>query len=93
MAAKPDSKPKISYIEGARATKSFRTGGSVAVRIPKEFQLTESDLMITKVSDGLLISPAPQVKSVADWWTSWSADPDFMRDGRQQPAMQQRDFD
>jgi virulence-associated protein VagC len=76
--------------DAARATRSFRTGGSIAVRIPKEFQLAESDLTITKVADGLLISAAPPRKGVADWWAGWKADPDFMAGGRQQPAMQDR---
>jgi virulence-associated protein VagC len=76
--------------DAARATRSFRTGGSMAVRIPKEFQLAASDLTITKVADGLLISAAPPSKGVADWWAGWKADPDFMAGGRQQPAMQDR---
>ncbi len=78
--------------ETSRATRSFRTGGSMAVRIPKGFQLAESDLMITKVADGLLITAAPQKDGVADWWAGWKADPDFMADGRQQPPMQDRSF-
>ena len=48
--------------------------------------------MITKVSEGILISPAPKRSSVAKWWMSWDADSRFMADGRQQPAMQARDF-
>ena len=94
MAAKPNLeklKPN-GYLHGARRAKLFQTGGSTAVRIPKEFQLEDEDLMITKVSDGILISAAPKRLSVAKWWGSWDPDPDFMADGRQQPAMQGRDF-
>jgi virulence-associated protein VagC len=67
-------------------------GGSTAVRIPRDFHMEDTDLMITRVEDGLLITRAPQVKNVADWWGSWEADPGFMAEGRQQPAMQARDF-
>ena len=85
------SKPEINLQEGRRA-KVFRTGGSTAVRIPKDFNLEDDDLMITKVNDGMLITKAPKVVSVATWWASWDADPSFMVDGRKQPAMQVRDF-
>lgn len=85
------SKPQ-SYLQEGRRAKIFRTGGSAAVRIPKDFQLEDDDLMITKVSEGILISPVPKRLSVAKWWMSWDADPGFMADGRQQPAMQARDF-
>jgi antitoxin VapB len=79
--------------EGRRAkTKTFRTGGSTAVRIPKGFQLEESEVMITRVAEGILISPATGPLTVADWWDSWEAMPDFMADGRHQPAMQTRDL-
>jgi antitoxin VapB len=79
--------------EARRAkTKTFRTGGSTAVRIPKEFQLEESEVMITRVAEGILISPATAPLTVAGWWDSWEAMPDFMADGRQQPAMQNRDL-
>jgi hypothetical protein len=47
---------------------------------------------MTRVEEGLLISPLPAVLTVADWWNGWQAEPDFMPDGRRQPAMQKRDF-
>ena len=94
MPSKPrPEKPKSnSYLNVARRAKIFQNGGSSAVRIPKDFQLEDDDLMITKVSEGILISPVPKRLSVAKWWMSWDADPGFMADGRQQPAMQARDF-
>jgi antitoxin VapB len=73
-------------------SKAFRTGGSIAVRIPREYQLPGTEVMISKVKEGLLISALPAVTTAADWWTEWEADPTFMADGRQQPAMQVRDF-
>ena len=94
MSAKPrpPQSPEISYAADARRAKVFRTGGSVAVRIPKDLYQEDDELMITKVTDGILLSPAPRVLSVAQWWAGWDADPTFMADGRQQPAMQVRDF-
>lgn len=85
--------PEVSYVAEARRAKVFRTGGSVAVRIPKDFYLEDDDLMITKVTDGILLSPVPKVLSVTKWWATWDADPTLMADGRQQPAMQVRDFE
>jgi virulence-associated protein VagC len=91
--AKPTAPPSgINYLTEARKARTFRTGGSTAVRIPKDFQLHDEDLLITRLEDSLVITRAPAVRSVADWWSSWDADPGFMADGRQQPAMQSRDF-
>lgn len=75
----------------ARA-KTFRTGGSTAVRIPKEFNLEESEVMISRVAEGLLISPVSPAMTVAEWWDTWEAMPDFMADGRNQPAPQERNW-
>ena len=81
-----------NYSVAARSVRVFRTGGSVAVRIPRELQFPDGDLMIARVQEGLLITPAPRTRSVAEWWGSWEADPAFMADGRRQPAAQVRDF-
>lgn len=80
-----------SYPDGLRG-KVFRTGGSLAIRLPKEVQPRESEVMISRVAEGLLITPAPVPASVTDWWESWEALPDFMGQGRAQPPMQKRKF-
>lgn len=90
--AEPKPKKSVNYRVGSRS-KVFRTGGSLAIRLPKEFHPEESEVMITKVAEGLLITAPPAPPTVAGWWASWDADPLFMADGRQQPAMQARDFD
>lgn len=87
----------VNYREALRATrktrsKTFRNGGSTAVRIPKEFNLKESEVMISRVAEGILIKPVPPALSVSQWWDTWEAMPDFMADGRHQPAAQVRDF-
>ena len=96
MKDKPVKLP-IDYCKTLKAerrarTKTFRTGGSTAVRIPKEYQLEESEVMISRVAEGILISPVIAPRIVAHWWDSWDAMPDFMAEGRNQPAMQVRDF-
>ena len=80
------------YSVAPRSLRVFRTGGSVAVRIPRELQFADDDLMIAKVQEGLLITAAPRTHSVREWWGSWEADPAFMAGGRRQPAAQARDF-
>jgi virulence-associated protein VagC len=85
------SQSSTPYRTSARS-KVFRSGGSLALRLPKDFQPEDDEVMITRVKEGLLISPIAAVSAVADWWDGWPADPDFMADGRQQPAMQDRDL-
>jgi antitoxin VapB len=90
------SRPKSNHLPSPKPhsvrARVFRTGGSRAVRLPKEFRPEGDEVLMTRVEEGLLISPLPAVLTVADWWDGWQADPDFMADGRHQPAMQKRDF-
>ncbi len=86
---------KVDYLKDMREprkarSRTFRNGGSTAVRIPKEFQLEESEVMISRVAEGILISPVTRPATVSEWWDSWEAMPDFMSEGRQQPAAQDR---
>lgn len=87
----------VDYREALREdrkarSKTFRTGGSTAVRIPKEFNLEESEVMISRVADGVLITPVSPAMTVSEWWDTWEAMPDFMADGRNQPAPQERNW-
>jgi antitoxin VapB len=95
MSAKP--KKPFNYPDAIKAernarSKTFRNGGSTAVRIPKEFNLEESEVMISRVAEGILITPVAPPLTVTEWWDSWEAMPDFMEDGRNEPAPQVRDF-
>lgn len=90
-------KPKVTYrdvlSEGRKArSKTFRTGGSTAIRIPREFNLESSEVMIKETAAGLLITPLDTPATVAEWWDTWEALPDFMEEGRNQPAVQERHF-
>jgi len=70
-------------------TKVFTSGNSQAVRIPKEFQIKDKEMYITKVGSSLILT------SSEDPWELFSAGLDmfpegFMADGRNQPGMQKR---
>lgn len=96
MSAKP-AKSMVNYSdvqqdERKTRSKTFQTGGSTAVRIPKEFNLEESEVMISKVAEGILITPVAPPLTAGEWWDSWEAMPDFMEEGRNQPAPQARNF-
>lgn len=90
-------KQTVNYRDALKAdskarSKTFRNGGSTAIRIPKEFNLEESEVMISRVAEGILISPVVMPATISEWWGTWEAMPDFMADGRQQPAVQERNF-
>jgi len=94
---KTPSPKTVDYREVLRAErkargKTFRNGGSTAVRIPKEFNLEESEVVISRVAEGILISPISPAMTVTEWWDTWEAMPDFMADGRHQPAPQERNW-
>jgi antitoxin VapB len=73
--------------------KVFRSGNSQAVRLPKDFRLDVSEVEISREGDALILRPKP-----ADGrpWASLRAavdhgfSEDFLTDGREQPAQQQR---
>ena len=69
--------------------KLFWAGLSQAVRLPKEFRMNGSEVRIRHHGPCIVLEPIPQ-----DW--SWldaiagKMSSDFMSDGRDQPAMQER---
>jgi antitoxin VapB len=69
--------------------KVFQSGNSQAVRLPKEFQLSASEVYIKRIGDALILLPKD------DPWTSLERSlglfsEDFMR-SREQPAFDQRE--
>ena len=93
-----EPKKPLNYRDALREerkarSKTFRNGGSTAVRIPKEFNLEASEVTISETPAGILITPVAPPVSVEAWWGSWDAMPDFMEGGRNQPAAQVRNFD
>ena len=73
-------------MKSARA-KVFRTGGSQAVRLPKEFQFTTDEVLIRKVGDDVILSPRPR-----DWKAYLASAPvasdGFMADAEDLPVQE-----
>lgn len=72
-----------------RMAKVFRSGNSQAVRIPKDFQLRDREVEITRQGDALVLRPkrkswAPLIRSL-DRFTA-----DYMAKGRRQPLRERR---
>jgi virulence-associated protein VagC len=74
------------------AQQNLPPGGSTAIRIPREFNLESSGVMSKETAAGLLITPLDTPATVSVWWDSWETLPDFMEEGRNQPAVQERHF-
>ncbi|MDR2429046.1 MAG: type II toxin-antitoxin system VapB family antitoxin [Candidatus Margulisbacteria bacterium] len=72
-----------------KTTKVFKSGNSLAVRLPKGYQVADKELYIRKIGSSLLLMPRKKPwellkKSLG----GFSAD--FFADGREQPAGQKR---
>jgi len=57
----------------ATTTKVFKSGGSQAVRIPKEYRLEGDTVILDRAGAGLLILPAPRSGKRASRRTAGSA--------------------
>jgi len=70
--------------------KLFQNGRSQAVRLPKEYNFSGTEVLIQKVGASVILFPKDQV-----WETFlqglYGFTEDFMSDGRQQPEMQERE--
>jgi antitoxin VapB len=70
--------------------KLFMNGRSQAVRLPKEYSFSGTDVFIQKVGESVILFPKDRV-----WETFlnglYGFSDDFMEDGRQQPEVQERD--
>ena len=70
--------------------KIFQNGNSQAVRLPKEFQFDTSEVQILRRGDEVILKKSPQnLARVFELLTGLSDD--FMKNGRQQPAIQERE--
>ena len=72
-----------------KTVRVFKSGNSQAVRIPKEYQVNESEMIINKIGGTIILLPQNDpwelfVKSLEQF------SKDFFKDGRKQPAMQER---
>lgn len=70
--------------------KIFKSGNSQAVRLPKEFQFDVSEVEIFRRGDEIILRKKPQnLARVFELLCDLSED--FMENGRQQPAVQERE--
>ena len=72
-----------------KTVKVFKSGNSQAVRIPKEYQVNEEELIINKIGNSIILFPRN------DPWdlfrkSLYEFSEDFFAEGRNQPAMQER---
>jgi antitoxin VapB len=74
---------------GVHTTRVFKSGNSQAVRIPKEFQVAEKELLINKVGSALILFPKNDPWALLKQsLTEFSED--FMAGGRKQPGQRKR---
>ena len=70
--------------------KIFKSGNSQAVRLPKEFQFDEKEVQIFRRGDEIIIKKKPRnLGRVFELLAELSED--FMENGREQPAVQERE--
>lgn len=73
--------------------KVFTSGGSQAVRIPREFRIDTSEVTIERIGDSLIITPLKS-ESHRHTWLSWY---DAIGEGesieRDQPEEQERNWE
>ncbi len=62
-------------------TKPFMSGRSQAIRIPKEYQFDDTEVIINRVGDSLIITPKSSLKGAFFTGLSMLTD-DFLADGR-----------
>ena len=62
-------------------TKPFMSGRSQAIRIPKEYQLENTEVIINRIGDSLVITPKASLKNAFYSGIAMLSD-DFLADGR-----------
>ena len=70
--------------------KIFQNGNSQAVRLPKEFQFDTSEVQILRRGDEVILKKSPENLALVFEMLTGLSD-DFMENGRQQPAIQERE--
>lgn len=72
-----------------QSAKLFQNGGSQAIRLPKEFQFSGTDVYIQKVGDTVMVFPKEKVWETFLHGLSNFTD-DYLQD-REQPSLQDRE--
>lgn len=74
-----------------QTAKIFQNGRSQAIRLPKAFRLSGTEVKISREGDRIILEPLKQ--SWDDWLLAIEQfSDDFMAQGREQPAMQEREW-
>jgi antitoxin VapB len=73
-----------------KTAKVFKSGNSQAVRLPKEFNTSETQFYIRKIGTSILLTPKTSSWEIVEQSLTEFSD-DFMKDGRNQPPIEQRD--
>lgn len=71
------------------SSKVFTSGNSQAIRLPKEYQVDETEMFIQKIGNTIILFPKKNP------WESFEKSlteftDDFMKEGRKQPEIQKR---
>lgn len=73
-----------------QTAKIFQNGRSQAIRLPKAFRLSGTEVKISRDGNRIILEPLEQ--SWDDWLLAIEQfSDDFMAQGREQPAMQERE--
>jgi len=74
-----------------QTAKIFQNGRSQAIRLPKAFRLSGTEVKISRDGNRIILEPLEQ--SWDDWLLAIEQfSDDFMAQGRDQPAMQEREW-
>lgn len=72
------------------STRVFNSGNSQAIRLPKEYQVQDKELFVQKIGNTIVLFPKENPWETFERSLTEFSD-DFMSEGRNQPAMQERD--
>lgn len=95
----PSVKEEGSPFESAPArAKLFQHGGSQAVRLPKAFRFEGTEVSVRRDGEAVVLEPVkanqpPTQKEMDDFWAEVDANGGADFPDREQPSMQERDFD
>ncbi|SEA95474.1 antitoxin VapB [Thiothrix caldifontis] len=74
-----------------QTAKIFQNGRSQAIRLPKAFRLSGTEVKISRDGNRIILEPLEQ--SWDDWLLAIEQfSDDFMAEGRDQPAVQEREW-
>ena len=79
----------MSSGETMYATRPFMSGQSQAIRIPKEFRLEDTEVVINKIGDSLIITPRSALRRT--FFSGIEVLPDdFLEEGRPEEVANER---